>query len=76
MQYTHHNKDAPHQVIINLQCEIHEQLPNGQCCGRPSLKSSLFTIVGENYDDAIQKLEQFIERVKDAKDTQEGENKA
>jgi len=62
------NKNAPHQAVILVRCEIYERLQNGQCSGRPVEKlSDLFTFIGQDVDDVRCQVEQFMEKIKNAK---------
>ena len=69
------NPDAPHQALINVRWENYERLPDGRCSGRPTTSGSkLFTFLGKNQAEVEEQVNNFMERLDNAKDSTDFES--
>lgn len=60
------NEESPHRNIIWVMAETHQLLKTGECSGRKVYELKRFPLVidGSSKDDAIQKLNQFVQELK------------
>ncbi len=64
-------KNAPHQAVILLTCEIMEKLRDGRVSGFPvKIFSKVFPINGKDYEDCVSEVNTFINKIVEVYDEQ------
>ena len=65
--------NGPHIAVVNIRCELYEQMHNGKATGLPvDTQSKLVIFRGKNREETEKQLTEFMESI-DAKSEQEQE---
>lgn len=67
-------KEAQHQAIINVRCEIWERTKTGKLKERKKDCSQVITLIGKDYEDCNQQLETFLQKIQPKENNNEKNN--